>query len=90
MVMESSHIRSLRHTLTLPHTAKQKIVSTDKDKECQLEKSQVQVVVKAINGATQVRYIQPDSRHYNKHEQLKQHSLNQRKNKRGPGSKSDQ
>jgi len=87
MVMEPSNIRPKRHTLTLPHTAKQAHSNTVKEQTCPLEKLQVLVVEQAINGATRVRYIQPDSRPYSRHEQLKQASLKRRKNS-SPGSES--
>lgn len=88
MAVEHSPLRSQRHTLTLPHTAEQKGTEQFKEQECQYVKSQVHVVEKVGNTVVRERYIQPDLRHWLKHEQLKQVSLEKRRNKRGPGSNS--
>jgi len=90
MVMESSGIRRLRHTLTLPNTAKQATVERNKEQEqCPLDKLQVRVVEKVGNTVVAERYIQPAVKQLNKHRLLKQASLEKRRNKRSPGSKSD-
>ena len=88
MAVEHSQLRGQRHTLTLPHTAEQKGIESNKEQACQYIKQQVHVVEKVGNMVVRERYIQPANKQLLKHEQLKQASLEKRKNKRGPGSKS--
>jgi len=94
MAVEHSQLRGQRHTLTLPHTAKPSRTQHNKEQTCQYIKPQVHVVVKVGNTVVAERYIQPEHRLFDKHRQLKQAKLEQRKLKRsnkaqGPGSESD-
>lgn len=51
--------------------------------KCPSTEREVRVEVRAGNTVKEVRYILPDPRPYDRHEQLKQAKLEQRRNKRG-------
>jgi len=88
MVMEHKRLRTLRNSCAHTDTTEQTAVNgIEEQTQCPYIERQVLVVERAGSMVLRERYIQLDSRPYDRHEQLKQAKLEQRKNDRNKHSR---